>query len=922
MVLKNVIDKNGLIKSIGGFDLNDDIVITTDLCEYRLSKITPLKRGQLYIFRTETAEFTVNYARVENTPFITRSISVKFKKETELLRISAVLPEAKETFMYDTFFNASAAVFLRSGERGMCCGFENPYCLTDGKKVYFEPSLILKGGEAFDCDLNFYGEYELWGEMISPRLDRTQIEAGGRSHPRYRNPSEGRALYFSEIQAFVSYTDNYFQCDKKQFKFMVYDFFGNMPQRPENDAEYKAYLEHIDSAVKVGCDTILLNPLFPNKIPNADENSYWELFPENTYADKILKYARKHGLKVGMYIGTAGNGEYGDSSMTNYADNPQWKKQDVLGNISAENCIADDSFMEWFIKVQSNTISRYGLDLWNWDPGPGNAFFCFSDHHGHIPGKGAYKGFRNSLEVMRRLKEQFPQLYIEGFHGNKEYGLWGFKYVDQHEAYWENEVYVMNPIYPDLSVERVTADNIRQQSVWNHYFRFMPETMNHGISHRMVQSCWMKIFDLDKVFDYTGWKYALLSAIAAGGSVTPTILPHNPEKIDGYLPFYKKWTEFARKNFELSRHTIPFGSQVGCGVDGYSKISDNQGYIFLFNPFPQDTEFEFVCDRRIGFADGGWKKNTAMIYPYEEKGRAFGYGDTLKYVIPAYECIVIEVSENKISSDTVTLKALTRVLNIDENGVCGFFADERIKELLNGYEISTAAINAQDEYAARFNHINSCWSRPDRLWLWLDIDPNDGSKTFPIYFNGSRIDCTRDYIPFNEMCVYNMAFADVTDYAKWGKANEIKIIGAGVRGAYLHYPKPQNEELPKSGERQKLRGVYAPRMDKDIQILSARINDNDIIEPESENILSVKINIPFEETEGVYASVPISIGNTGINLKRDMALEYENGYWIKKFRSGNRLSLIIDDDKISVWAVSKNNTESETFRLPINWRLT
>lgn len=432
----------------------------------------------------------------------------------------------------------------------------------------------------------------------------------------------------------------------------------------------------------------------------------------------------------------------------------------------------------------------------------------------------------------------------------------------------------------------------------------------------------MKIFDLDKVFDYTGWKYALLSAIAAGGSVTPTILPHNPERIDGYLPFYKKWTEFARKNFELSRHTIPFGAQVGCGVDGYSKISDNQGYIFLFNPFPQDAEFEFVCDRRIGFADGDWEKNTAIIYPYEKKGRAFGYGDTLKYVIPAYECIVIEVSEDEISSETVTLEALPRVLNIDENGVCGFFADERIKALLNGYEISKAAVNAQDEYAARFNHINSCWSRPDRLWLWLDIDPNDGSKTVPVYFNGSRIDCTRDYIPFNEMCVYNMAFADVTDYAKWGKANEIKIIGKGVRGAYLHYPKPQNEELPKNGEKQKLRGVSAPRMDKDIQILSARINDKDIIEPESENTLSVKINIPFEETEGVYASVPISIGNTGINLKRDMALEYENGYWIKKFRSGNRLSLIIDDNKISVWAVSKNNTESETFRLPINWRLT
>ena len=73
---------------------------------------------------------------------------------------------------------------------------------------------------------------------------------------------------------------------------------------------------------------------------------------------------------------------------------------------------------------------------------------------------------------MKALKKAVPGLNYQGFHGNKEYGLWGFKYIDQHEAFWENEVYVMNPVFDDLSVDRVTADNIRQQSVWNYYFRF------------------------------------------------------------------------------------------------------------------------------------------------------------------------------------------------------------------------------------------------------------------------------------------------------------------------------------------------------------------------------------------------------------------------------------------------------------------
>jgi hypothetical protein len=52
-----------------------------------------------------------------------------------------------------------------------------------------------------------------------------------------------------------------------------------------------------------------------------------------------------------------------------------------------------------------------------------------------------------------------------------------------------------------------------------------------------------------------------------------------------------------------------------------------------------------------------------------------------------------------------------------------------------------------------------------------------------------------------------------------------------------------------------------------------------------------------------------------------MALEYRNGVWFKKFRSGKRIHLIIDDFKISVWAVTKDQKESRTYCLPIEWKL-
>ena len=922
MCLREFTHNNGLIKS-ESFEFHDDIIITTDKKEYRLSEIKSIKKNNTYKFYANNAEFIITYNEVPNAPFITRAISIQFNQKTTLLKISATLPTSKEHFLYETFFNASAAVFLRNDSNGFCCGFENPYCQIDNNTVFFEPMLILDENEKFDCDLNFYGSYEIWGELIQPCLNKTQIKTNGRYHPRYRNPSEGISLYFSEIQAFRHYTDNYFECDKKLFKFMVYDFFGNMTQRPENNEEYQAYLKHIDTAAEMGCDTILLNPLFPNKIPDANENSYWELFPNNTYAENILVYAKSKGLKVGMYTGTAGNSEYGNSSMICYADTEQWKKKDIKGNISTENCLADDSFTDWYIKVQSNTIKKYGLDLWSWDPGPGNGFFCFNNSHGHIPGAGAYKGFRNSLKVMRRLKEEFPNLYIEGFHGNKEYGLWGFKYIDQHEAFWENEVYVMNPIYSDLSVDRITANNIRQQSVWNHYFRFMPETLNHGITHRMIQSCWMKLLDLDKVFDYVGWKYALLSSIAVGGSITPTILPYEPDKIHGYVDFYKKWIEFAKNIFPLSRYTIPFGAQVGCGIDGYSKILKNEGFVFLFNPFPQNIEFEVTYNRRIGFTEGNWKKNTYMIYPYQKAMEDVCYGTKKKYIIPAYECIIINVSDIEQDLNDEILPPLPRVLKKNNADIFTFTANTKIEELIRSNHISNDALKVQETYAIQFNHINSCWNRPDRLWLWFEIQGRDDEtpSSVSVTVNGKSVTCIQDCLPHNELCIYNMCFADITDFVKWNRYNEIQLSDSAIKHIYLHYPKPQNEELPITGEILENKNYSAPVLDKRIRVLSAKLNSDNIILQNRENNLYVKINMPFEEMEGVYASVPISIGDTGKELKRDMALEYKDGYWIKKFKSGKRIHLIIDDYKISIWAVSKDKRESNTYRLNINWNL-
>ncbi len=918
------VNSNGFLNKIYLNELShsfkcDALIIKTDKNIFDLSEINPIKQGDNYLYFKDGAEFCISYSSVKDTAFITRSLSMRFSENTTLLQIGVKTERYSDAFMYDTFYNASGAVFARKGNKGVCFGFENPYCIYEDGYLYFEPSLILKTNEKFYCDLFFIGVYNLYGEKISPMLKKSQIDINGRYHPRYRNPGEGIPLYFSEINEFSKYTAEYFNVEDKGFRFTSYNFFSNLPQRPETDAEKQAYFQHIDAFSKMGGDTIVLNPLYPNKLPTDDENSYWELFPDNTVAKEIYDYAKSKGLKIGIYMGTALNFQHSNSSMISFGDNSSYKKIDIHNNESKENCLGSDEFVDWFIKVQINTIKKYGLSVWNWDPGPGNGMFCFNEAHGHLAGKGEYKGFRNSLKVMKALKETFPDLYYFGFHGNKEYGLWGFKYIDQHESFWENEVYIMNPVFPDLSPDRATADGVRLQSIWNNYFRFMPTVLNHGLSHRMLQACWMKETELDKLFDFVGYKYALLSAIASGGSVTAPIIPRNPEKIDGYIEFYQKWITWAKDNFEYSKHTVPFAEQPGCGVDGFSKIIDNKGFIFLFNPFPVSLNFKFSFNERTGFKYFENKLSLDMIYPYNENKGRYSFCEDIAVVVPEYEALVFKISvDGEDFKPDNLIEHLPRTLKLNGNS-CKFKADLRIKSILEESQkyVTDETKAIQQAYEKRFGRINNCFVRPDRLWIWI-INDNENLK---VTLNGTKIETKTDFLAHNELRVNNLVFADITDYIKWDKDNEIFIDGVEDAFVYLHYPKNQTERLNNVGFDMVFNDCSAPIVDESVQITSACVNDDNIIYPNTENKIKAKVNIPYDELEGVYVSVPVSIGGTGYNLKRDMALDYKDGIWYKKFNSGPRMNLIIDDNKLCFWAVTRKNTESKTYKLPINWIL-
>jgi len=414
------------------------------------------------------------------------------------------------------------------------------------------------------------------------------------------------------------------------------------------EAKYKRIVENFSA---VGGDVIIFNPLFKYTKPAGGKESYWNVAPAESAAGRILAFAQEKGIDCGFYMGVAAHGDEGNACALPFVPKEQaWKKVDFSGGRSGENCVACRGFADWWYEVQKNTISKFNLRYWSWDPGPGNGSFCYSANHGHIPGKGAYKGWREATRLTGRLKSEFPALLLMAFYGRKEYGLWGLKNFDLHESYWEQTILYSATKHPDLHDDRINADGARFQSMWNENFRFLPTAMNHALVHRIGENSYDS--RLPKVWDHLGWRYALMSAIAASGSIFPCILPEELSNVPEFTAFYRNWLGWARENFEYVRYNVSCGDQVRPGgVDVHARIKEDHGFIFLCNPGPRPARSEFELGQSIGLKLKG-SFTLKELHPAEDRYYFDGVhhrgiyqtGDTVSITVSAYEVSLFELS--------------------------------------------------------------------------------------------------------------------------------------------------------------------------------------------------------------------------------------------------------------------------------------
>jgi hypothetical protein len=304
---------------------------------------------------------------------------------------------------YDTFWNTPTVVFLRWQRGGLFTGIENPFFMVKaqnaGMSLSYEPSLLLAAGEAYSSEPQFIGVFSRADKTMTDHYLPTLTRE--RPHMmRFRNPCGHIPLDWNEIQSMRQFVYDYLHPRLNRFLCSLYMYWYPVEQlwsltgedqarEASIEAKYKRIVENFSA---VGGDVIIFNPLFKYTKPAGGKESYWNVAPAESAAGRILAFAQEKGIDCGFYMGVAAHGDEGNACALPFVPKEQaWKKVDFSGGRSGENCVACRGFADWWYEVQKNTISKFNLRYWSWDPGPGNGSFCYSANHGHIPIRGGEK---------------------------------------------------------------------------------------------------------------------------------------------------------------------------------------------------------------------------------------------------------------------------------------------------------------------------------------------------------------------------------------------------------------------------------------------------------------------------------------------------------------------------------------------------
>jgi len=726
-----------------------------------------------YVFDAPPYQIEVVYSLAPSWRFVSKRLIVtaSSKREFHVDRIEVIDARLSDTtgsadvvtsrWVKPETPGRNYGIFERFLDRtGLFALVQNPFLTVEHAagsfSISYSPGMSWRATYGpFKSDIGCIGTYQLSGRTVpATAVDEWEWQPTAGSSDGSDEDEAEIAAFTNCVRAFVldphakgvrihvGWTENDYQIDLA---------------KPEGRTEYKRI---IDRTATLGINTLLFGPSNTDISAEKDDADVWhwehvlwlglgqkirkgqwkpESSPVPSSVQEMLDYAKSKNVKLVAYV----------YPVLPFAGNPNW----LVGEHKDAASLANHEFQDWLIKELLAFYRRMGIGGYAFD-------YTWLD----LPGATEYSQWWGWRRVMETLRTSEPDIVIDGRQRYQAYGPWVWlagSYPHPTSTDEQPESFIP---FPDLHFDRVSADRERYTAYLYRIDDFCPPELMPGfIGHQTARNDdtgqRVNASFRQRDWDYLGWRYSLISSIAAAGlNNVVNMIPARDLAENRYFSrsdvhFFRHWLEWADQNraYLLNTRFILGQPQIG-KVDGTSALVGNRGYIFLFNPNGRKLEVRLKLDQSIGLGGPG-AFLLRELYPQDGKrvgkpGAGFwNYGDEVPIPMDGASALVLEIvpAPRKSAEPLLFNTPGNAVLTGDQlvlTGVRGEAGSTRNVDVLlpPGNRATTVRVNGHSEKSSQANGVvtvglhfqGAPFSHMQQVGTF---DPNFAGGTFTSSFN-------------------------------------------------------------------------------------------------------------------------------------------------------------------------------------------